>query len=468
MQRDLVRSLRGAIARVFRDKAGAAATIVAIALPCLIGIGALGVETGVWFTIKLQNQSAADSAAISAAYEVIAGRTDVTGELTAAADEAARRNGYKGATPTIAYPYSDGTVTNGIAATLQQSQGALLATMFLSGVTIANTAVAVIEVFGTLCTLALGSSGTGVEVAEFVQLEMSNCSAAANSISRTAIELDGSASSISAATLVAVGEVSLNGSRINPAAPPPQFILSSPALIGAPDVADPYASILIHSFLVSGMPKTGRCRSSSVGVVRIYKGNCVIPGSSLTQANIKLAASTQISGGWSIQTGQTVDLSPGTYWVTGDLNLQSGAVLECSSCDNIQGTGVTIILIAQANKVGALSIASGSMLGLNAPHSGQFAGLVIVQDSNELPSGTTYTSSHSTIGGKMGGSLNGLVYFPNSSLTFHANPSAAGPTCLLLVSSSVKIDATSSLDTAGCTAAGLANLPMLSRVALAE
>ena len=108
------------------------------------------------------------------------------------------------------------------------------------------------------------------------------------------------------------------------------------------------------------------------------------------------------------------------------------------------------------------------MLGLNAPHSGQFAGLVIVQDSNELPSGTTYTSSHSTIGGKMGGSLNGLVYFPNSSLTFHANPSAAGPKCLLLVSSSVKIDATSSLETAGCTAAGLANLPMLSRVALAE
>ena len=59
-------------------------------------MSALGVESGIWFAVKLQNQSAADSAAISAAYQVIAGKTDVIGELTAAAGEAARRNGYKG------------------------------------------------------------------------------------------------------------------------------------------------------------------------------------------------------------------------------------------------------------------------------------------------------------------------------------------------------------------------------------
>jgi Flp pilus assembly protein TadG len=468
MSSDLARSVCVAIARFLYDKTGAAATIVAIALPGLIGIGALGVETGVWFTIKLQNQSAADSAAISAAYEVIAGRTNIAGELTAAADEAARRNGYKGVIPTVVYPYTDGAVTSGVAVTLQQTQGALLATMFLSGVTVANTAVAVIEALDTPCILALGSSGTDVQVAEFAQLEMSNCSVVANSTSQSAIELNGSASSISADTLVTVGEISLNGNPIDPAAPPPQFTLSSPALIGAPKVADPYAGLLTHSFLVAGMPKVRLCTSSAVGGIQIYQGNCVTVGASLTQGSIKLAASTQISGGWSIQTGQTVDLSPGTYWVTGDLTLQSGAVLKCSSCDNTRGAGVTIILIAYTRKVGAVSIASGAMLNLSAPRSGPFAGLVIVQDSNQLPRGTTYTSSHSTIGGNPGASLNGLVYSPNSSLTFHGTPSSVGPKCLLLVSGSVNIDLTTILDSTGCAAAGLTNLPMVSKIALAE
>jgi hypothetical protein len=78
------------IASVFHDKVGATATMLAIALPGLIGIGALGAETGAWFTVKLQNQAAADSAAIAAAYEVIAGKTDVSGDLTMAADETAR------------------------------------------------------------------------------------------------------------------------------------------------------------------------------------------------------------------------------------------------------------------------------------------------------------------------------------------------------------------------------------------
>ena len=124
MLTDFVRSISGAIARTFRDRTGATAAVVAIALPGLIGMGAVGAETGVWLALKLQNQAAADSAAIAAAYEVIAGKTDVAGELTAAADGAARRNGYKGSAPLVVYPYSDGTVTSGIAVTLEQRQDA--------------------------------------------------------------------------------------------------------------------------------------------------------------------------------------------------------------------------------------------------------------------------------------------------------------------------------------------------------
>lgn len=462
------RSLCSAIARIFCDNAGATATIVAIALPGLIGMSALGVETGVWFTIKLQNQSAVDAAAISVGYGVIAGKTNVTGDLTSAADEAARRNGYKGSTPTVVYPYSDGIVTDGIAVTLQQSQEAFLATMFLSGVTVSNTAVALIELLDNPCILALGSTSTDVEIAASVRLEMPKCSIAANSISSSAVEIRSSTSGVAAATLVTAGEISLQGTPIDPAAPPPELTLASPAMIGAPRVADPYAGILTHSLLVSGMPATPACIPKSSGYESIYAGNCAIPGKSLTAPQILLSPNTRISGSWNITSRQTVDLSPGTYWVTGNLTLEPRSVLKCSTCDNTKGTGVTIILTAQTGKIGSISVASSALLTLNAPSSGPFAGLAIIQDSNALPPGTTYTSSHSTIGGTSGTTLNGLVYFPNSSVTFHGAPSAAGAQCLLLVVGTVDVDATSRLDAGGCTSTGLGNLPAIVTVAIAE
>ena len=188
----------------------------------------------------------------------------------------------------------------------------------------------------------------------------------------------------------------------------------------------------------------------------------------MTTASIKLAGNTQISGSWSISAGQIVDLAPGTYWVTGNLTVQSSGVLKCSTCDNVVGTGVTIILTTRTNKVGALSIASGALLTLNAPSSGRFAGLALIQDSNGLPTGTSYTSRRSKIAGKQGATLNGLIYFPNSSLTFHGKPSATGPRCLVLVVDSVNVNSTSSLDAGGCTSAGLISLPTVNNVALAE
>jgi hypothetical protein len=200
----------------------------------------------------------------------------------------------------------------------------------------------------------------------------------------------------------------------------------------------------------------------------IYAGNCGIPGTSLVQSSIKLTGNTRISGGWSISTNQTVDLSPGTYWITGNLTVQSSGVLKCSSCDNVKGTGVTIILPAEAGKIGAVSMATNAVFNLSAPSSGRFPGVVIVQDANDLPPGTTYTSNHSSVTGAPGATLNGLVYFPNSSVTFHGHPSATAPKCLLLVVNWVNVDANTSLDTGGCASIGLTKVPTVSTVALAE
>jgi hypothetical protein len=446
---DWASSLLRAIARFPCNRCGASATIVAIVLPTLIGFGALAAETGLWYTIKIQNQSAADAAAISAAYEVIAGRRNLISDLIPAASEAAAQNGYMGSTPEVIYPYSGSTFSDGIAVKLQQTQKSLLAVLFLPAISITNQAVAAVKVLDNSCILTLGTSSTDVEIAASTRLDMPNCSIATNSNSTAAIKLNANTSSLVAATLATAGEISLEGNPIDPAAPPSEFSLRSPARIGAPIVADPYLSTLTHSLLTTGMPASGYCTATTTSTIIAYpSANCVIPG-------------------LHIAPGYTVDLSPGTYWVTGNLIVRSTGVLKCSTCDNVKGIGVTIILTTRGNTIGYVSITDG-ILNLNAPNSGPFAGLVIAQDANGLTSSTSYRSSHSSITGGLNATLNGLVYFPKSSMTFYGNPSTAGPKCLILVVNWLDVIGNSSLDSAGCASMGLANLPRVSTVALAE
>ena len=56
----------------------------------LVGLTGLGVETGLWYAIKRQNQAAADEAAISGAMEVAAGAADVAAQAICTA----RWNGF--------------------------------------------------------------------------------------------------------------------------------------------------------------------------------------------------------------------------------------------------------------------------------------------------------------------------------------------------------------------------------------
>jgi hypothetical protein len=420
-----------AIAGISRDERGASALIVAIFLPSLIGFGALGAETGLWYTMKLRSQSAADAAAISAAYEVIAGKQD----LTPAASEAAAHNGYTGITPVVVHPYSDDVVSNAVAVTLQQTQEALLASPFLPGITIGSKAVAVVKLLNNPCILARATNGTGVEVSNSSSLRAPSCSVAANSTSRSAIAIQDNTGSINAKVLATQGEIVLNGNPIIPTAPPPELILSSLPMIGAPAVADPYASTFTHAFLTNGMPQT--CATGP-----------------------PYPANSQICGGLAID-DTTVDLLPGTYWITdGDLSLQSHAILKCSACDSANGAGVTIILTTgPAGVVGNVQIARGTTITLQAPSSGTFAGALFVQDPLAAANGSSVLKG----GAQM--HLTGLLYFPNTTVNFRGNPN---PSCTVLVSNRVVIEGNATLTTSRCRRAGLTKLPRVRTVALAE
>ena len=431
------------ITRFWRDNRGAAAAVVAVTLPVLIGFETLGVETGLWYLIKRQGQSAADAAAIAAAYEVIAGKTDVLGELTPAVSAAAAHNGYTGTAPQIVYPYSDGIVADGIAVFLQRSQR-VFGSIFLPSVTIASKAVAVLGVLDDVCVLALSTAGTGVEVDSASHLEATGCAVAANSTSSSAIDVDSQTGLLSVSTLVTSGQISLQGVPIDAAAPPPEFSPTPRIFIGATSTPDPYANTLTHAFLSSQILAIPTAINSwSAGITT------VIPG--------------HYSAGMSVGTGASIDLQPGVYYVTeGDFSVASGATVTCTTCGGAEG--VTIVLTsANAGAVGNVQIASGATVALRAPNSGIFSGLLFIQDPLAIPAAGNKPDS--VLAGASTMKLTGLLYFPTTKVQFQGNP---GATCTLLIAGRVGTEGTAGFAASGCAGAGLSGGPAVYTAVLVE
>jgi Flp pilus assembly protein TadG len=474
------RSLR----RLHRDQRGVTAVIVVLTLPVLFAFGALVINSGLWFTIKRQNQSAADAAAISAAYEVMAGNTDVTNNLIPAATEAAgpTQNGYAGSVLTacttggtcclestplseVCYPYTDSLLDiefgagkyQAVAVTLVQSQDSLFAFAPLTSATIATKTVGVIKVLDNPCMLALGTIGTGVEVQGSSSITTPGCSIVANSTDPAAIDIHDNGGSITADTLVTPGQVAFKGNPVSPPLPS-AFTLTSPPKTFAPAVSDPYASTLTHSFDIAGMPTSMRCAN-------LLSGNCFILGTDPLlggSAAITLAGNTQIIGGWDIK--NQVDLKPGTYWITnGDLIFDTNAAVTCSTCTG--GTGVTIILTNTGGTVGGLCSVSNSSVTLNAPTTGTYKGYLIIQDPG-AKSGTSGGCKKGDNSFQGGASMNltGLLYFPNTTVVYQGNPSSA---CSVLVAKAITLNGTSNFSTSGCTGAGL-DAPAVKTVVLGE
>jgi hypothetical protein len=283
------------------------------------------------------------------------------------------------------------------------------------------------------------------------------CTIVSDSDASSAIHLQGSAT-INAATVITPGGISTTGGAYT-------LTLGYPAQTGASPVPDPYASALTHAnLLTDGLGRAANCTSSTSGGVTTYTN----PGG--------YRPGCVIDGGLSIKNA-TVDLSPGTYWLTGDLNLQNGggATLECPTCSN-GGAGVTIVLTAplSGGTVGTASLGSNANLNLNAPSAtsaptSPFPAMVLIQDSNGLPAGDTLPNPdnyHMQASGSE--TLSGLVYFPKAAVSFQGGPAANGPQCLVLVADTIALRGNPNFATNGCSSIGLNKLPFPNTVTLVQ
>jgi len=260
---------------------------------------------------------------------------------------------------------------------------------------------AVVNTIPNFCVAALNSTADAIVTAVGTpNITLNNCSMGVDSTSSTALKTSGSAC-ISAASIQVVGGDSVTGCTT-----------PSPITNVAP-FGDPLYG------LAAPKPGTG-CDYTNMHVT---------------------ATSTTLSpgnycGGLSIASNSAVTFSPGTY------NLMGGG-LTWNGSSAITGTGVTFYNTCSTSpcngtSAGAITMNGTGTVTLSAPTSGALTGILFFGDRTAALGGTE------TINGNNNYSLNGTLYFLESTVKYSGNSSPTSSTNTVLIADTVSFNGTSS------------------------
>lgn len=396
---------------LLRDRRGVVGVLFALAMPILIGFLALSTEVGTWYLERRQMQTAADMAAIAAAYELLAGTEDEVGT----AEQEIAHHGFSTAdgltTATVNLPPTQGSAigdSTAVEVVLTRSRTLLFAAMFAADpVSISVRATARMDATGTACVLSLdGTAYRAVDVSGTADLTMPSCMLAANSTNAEAIAIRGNAD-VEALSLTAAGSYAVSGSGTLTTGTPPRT--------GAPALVDPYADRSLPA--ASACNQTGYKRTQS--------------------AHVTITAGRYCDG-MDFGAHASVDFAPGTYVVDrGTFNVNAGASLTCSTCTGTQG--VTIVLTGSGSDFATVRINGNATITLKAPGTGAYAGLLFFQDSAAPTSGSNIFNGGAAM------NLTGALYFPQQSIAFRGNNSTTGSQCTQLVARLVSFTGAASI-----------------------
>src|SRR5467141_1539087 len=179
--------------RFRRDQSGTYMIVAALTMPVLVGTAGLGTEGGWWLYTHKNMQSAADSAAVSAA---TAG-SNLNTEADTVTALYGFTNGTKNVTVTVNQPPSTGNYTSSpqaVEVIISQPQPRLLSALFgTDPVPIKARAVALPNA-GTGCVLALDPTASpAVKVSGGNQLNLINCNLYSDSNANPSLNVSGSA-----------------------------------------------------------------------------------------------------------------------------------------------------------------------------------------------------------------------------------------------------------------------------------
>ena len=431
------------LARLLRDERGSYLIYFAVAFPVFIGFAGLSTEGALLFYNHRTLQSAADSAAYSAA---VAYSLNTSADITTQAKAVVGSYGYvlgtsadqaDVATPTVIPNYA-GSGYTAIQVNASRPQSRFFSSVWTSGLQpVGASAIAIIagpNGGGGQCIVSLSptgatkppNAGAGITVQGTSTISAPDCGVFSNSNAPNSIYMSGTSSSIDAGSVGTVGGVTISGGSTTD--PPPTS--------GDGAMTNPYANLTL--------PAPGTCFPADAGVIK---------GTTTT-----LQPGTYCAGGINVTNGANVTLSPGTYILenTTPWSSNDAAQFIVDSQSTITGKGVTLVFTdpngakyKTPNDV-AMNIASGATADLEAPALTAtlgVPGMLILGDTN-MPTSSTFSlwANSSSL-------ISGVIYLPNGNFNWGGAPIATGG-CTQMVAYTINLQGNATFSNTGCDLPG--------------
>jgi Flp pilus assembly protein TadG len=410
------RRLQGLLA----NNSGAAAVIMALTLPVVVGGMGLGTEVGYWYFNQRKVQHSADMAAYAGAVELRSGKE--LSSIEAAATDAAEETGYaadKGAIVVNTPPTSGAFAgdANAVEVTVQENMSRLFTALFADGtVDVSGRAVARISGGQQTCVLSLDKSAAGaVTFIGSTSAILIGCNVHSNSLSDSSVLVSGSAT-VQTPCMSASGMVSISASlTLSDCVAPYEH---------ADQVADPYADLPVPDL-------TGPWTTPN----RFGGGS---------------GASYDISPGRydGMDISRTVNMAPGVYVI-------DGGELRINSTATVNGSGVTFYLTNGAT----VSMNGGADVQLSAPTSGSYAGVLVFVGRSE-------PYNDYTVNGNSGSTVNGAIYAANGNVRMNGT-STFGGGCTQIVARTIEFSGNAGLGV-DCTGSGVRDIRSSRLVTIVE
>jgi Flp pilus assembly protein TadG len=454
--------------KLIRNRRGAAAFAVVIALVPLIGVVAFGAEGGSWYVTKQHAQNAADGAAYSGALTLactLAGPLSCTPDTQTVpyrGKEFAAQNAFCNTGDATAYPgrqcaaslaagvsqavaidigdYSGGTFTtppagsgNAVRAAVSQQQPAYLAAILgLTTVNIPARAIALVNssLLTPPCALALTGS---LSFQGSPNINAPGCTLTSNDKASNALDFTGGGMSFTPGTgLSAAGGCS-----------------GSSTLCGASNVKTSQLPVTDPFSALDGALTT------LCGANPTLPATCGLSTTGACKAGMTLVAYTAATpcanSGISTKGNTAVTLAPGVYFVSSNLTMTGGS--------SITGSGVTVILLPGAT----ITMKGGSTITIAGPTSAPSTTSLptsLQTDASLFKGMAIYDASSAAVqfGGTSNINVTGNIYAPTAAVTFQGNPTlnlGGGHNCGEIIAASIKWAGNASFDDSGCKAAGV-------------
>ncbi|HEU4982155.1 MAG TPA: pilus assembly protein TadG-related protein [Acidobacteriaceae bacterium] len=445
------------------DESGQTLVMVALSMAVLLGFAAFATDIGVMLRAKRQVQSAADSAAIAAAW----GLSEGSGAV-ARGTAAATANGYTQGTSADGYATTvdiESTPIDGqfagqsgyVEAIITQQVPTFFMHMFgRDSATVAARAVATDKGSSLNCLTTTKATDTTLIFKGSFHVQAPGCAVSVQSSDPDALQFTGGAGSLTAASVSVVGG---DGGQTGDSTPTPTT--------GAAYSGDPLAGQLTApSYGPSGTTPCTDVTTTGIGTTgsQTYIPNptgtvCYSSAGNINLTNVNLAPGTYIFNN-----------PTGTLVLGGAINgpAKAGSTdPSTASIDTSSGAGVTLYILGGMNET------AGTVLNLYAPGSGSYSGILLwgagtYAGTSICPTGTG-NAGPGVIQVNLGnssGNFYGIIYAPTSDLVFQDSGSDSnGPDITTNIVVGTMCDQTADINITSYTqASGNGRFPRISLV----